>query len=179
MKTNTYIIFIASILLLGASVASAWYVEKDILSKIETIKDYYLKEKQNKNIEFGNQLRINGEVLDQQEEAIKKVFFSSNEIVGFITELESVGKNLGLESIIEKVDYGTLEPLENKYSVQPVSFSVQLTGSYSQIKSFIGFVTRLEKTLVIKEFNIYQNGEMNTQTYAAKIIINGTILSYE
>jgi Tfp pilus assembly protein PilO len=179
MKTNTYIIFIVSILLLGAAVTSVWYLEKEILSKIETIKEYYLKEKKNKNIEFGNQLRINGELLDGQEEAIKKVFFTSNEIVGFITELESSGKNIGLDATIEKVEYGTSESFENKYSIQPVSFSVQLVGSYSQIKSFIDFVTRSEKTLVIKEFSIYQNGETSAQNYTAKIIINGTILSYE
>lgn len=179
MKTNTYIIFIISILLLGVSVASAWYLEKGILFKIETIKAHHLKEKENKNLEFGNQIRINAEMLDQQEQAIKKVFFASNEIVGFITELESVGKNLGLGSTIEKVEYGTSESLENKYSIKSVSFDVQLVGSYVQIKSFMNFVTQSEKILNIKEFNIYKNEEKDIQTYTAKIIMNGIILSYE
>jgi Tfp pilus assembly protein PilO len=175
MKTNTVIIFILSFLFLGSTVVLALYMRKEIGQKIEVVQGHHLKEKENKNFEFGNQLKINGELLKTQEQTLKNVFLDAAEIVGFITNLESTGKTLGLDIVVEKVDYGTPESVESTYTVQPVSFNVQIDGPYAQIKTFLDTIKQSKKILTTKEIKLYKSGSLATQ-YTARVIIEGTIL---
>lgn len=176
MKIKTIIIFIFSFILLVVAGGSVWYMRAEILNKTELIKSHKLEEKQNRNFEFGNQLKKNGEILNTQEQLIKKVFLKSSEIVNFITYLESVGKDLGVEVTVEKIDYGTTESVENSYTIQPANFNVTLIGSYSQIKTFLGTVTNSDKILVTKEIKLYKSGEALSE-YTARVIIEGIILT--
>lgn len=176
MKTNTIFIFIFSLLILAVSVAFAWYVQDSLLKKIEVVRDHHIKEEQNKNLEFGNQLKMNMETLIEQEQTIKEAFLNSNEVVGFITDLESHAQVLGLVVSIEKVEYGTEEMIEGVYAIKPITFAIQLTGTYPQMEAFVSNLTQLEKILLIKELKLYKGGEIES-TYTTRIIIQGTTIS--
>ncbi len=161
-----------SLLLFIATGALAWYVREGIAHKVEVVRAHHVKEKQNKNLEFGNQLRSDSEKLNDQEEVIKGAFLDVSAVVPFISGLEITGQNLGLEVVVEKVEYGT-EEIISQNTLQPITFFVQLVGSYIQIESFLTSLSYSKNILKTNELKLYKT---EGGIYTARIIIQGTIL---
>lgn len=179
MKTNTIYIFILSLLLLMSSLFLMWYVRGQIAHKIEAIQAYRVKESENNTFEVSKKLKEEMNILEQQEEIIKETFLETNEIVSFITQFESNAESRGLTIVVQKVEYGAPEVLEQKYSIKPILFSVELTGSFGEIESFVSYIKASEKKLGIKELKIYKLSRGDVSEYTAHIIIEGITLSYE
>jgi hypothetical protein len=179
MKNKTIYIFIFSLLLLTGAIFSIRYVRGGIIHKIEVVRAHYSKEAQNKKLESGNTFKKEVEILEKQENAIKKAFLEENKVVDFIQQLEISAQKLGLTISVEKVTYEDSAKIEKKYTVKPVAFNVEIKGSFEQIESFILKIVQREEKLVIKEFKIYKINEEGGSEYTARIIIEGTTLSYE
>jgi len=178
MKTNTPYIFILSLLLLVGAGALILHVREGIASKIEVVRVYYAKEAENKNLGLGTTLKNEMNTLAQQEGIIKKTFLEKDIIVDFITYLETSAEFHDLVLAVEKVGYGTPEVLEEKYTITPITFNLELKGSFAQIESFVSNLMQLEKKLVIREMKLYKSEE-GKSGYTARVTVEGVTISYE
>jgi len=177
MKNNTIYIFIISLLFLMASGALIFYTHSGIYSKIEIVKAYYAKQKKEQMLQPTIKVKASLESLSYQEQLIKKTFLSSTAMVDFITKLESLAQTNSLNISVQKIEYGTSEVLEEKYTMQSVSFALELQGNFNDINSFVTQLTTSKEVLVIKEFKLYKIGDMGSNTYTARIIIEGKTLT--
>lgn len=180
MKNNTLYIFIFSIILFVVVGLFALFVQKSISNKIEIVNAYYVKENQNKNIEFGNKLKKESENLNRQESILKGALIDSQDVVNFIAGLETEGGNSGMNIVVEKVVRGGFQKLTGPYSIESVSFNVQTEGTFSQITTFIDKINKSNKLLTIKELKVYKidmGGE--SERYTVRMVLDGIIIKYE
>ena len=175
MKTNTTYIFIISLVLVLCAIGVSVFVAKQIQEKAEAVKVHYAEDFKNKNTDFGVGLKKEWAKLIDQEKIITNAFLTQNEIVPFITNLESSADALGLKITVDKVDRGAEEALGQTYKTQSIAFNVSIDGSFSQIKYFIDQIILSKKSVTISEFKIYKMG--NSDMYNARIIITSNTLA--
>lgn len=179
MKASTIFTFILSLILFGGVSYVVVFVKDNISEKMSLVQNAILKQKQSENVEFGNKIKKNLEGLSSKEQVIKSAFLQSNNMVDFITKLESTGQNLGVEVVVQKVTYGDMKVLEEKYTIRPAVFEIEVRGRFDQIESFVRNVSSFEQTLYIKELRLSSSTTSNTQPYIARIIIEGNTIAYE
>ncbi len=175
MKTNTLYIFILSLVLVLGAIGVSVFVAKQIQDKAEAVKVHYAEDFKNKNTDFGVGLKKEWAKLIDQEKIITSAFLNENEIVPFITQLESSADMLGLKITVDKVDRGAEEAIGESYKTKSIAFNVSIDGSFEQIKYFIDQIILSKKVVTISEFKIYKIG--NSDLYNARIIITGTTLA--
>jgi Tfp pilus assembly protein PilO len=175
MKTNTVYIFIASLVLLLGSIGISIFVAKQIREKAEAVKVQYAEDFKNKNIDLGIGLKREWSTLIEQEKIITSAFLNENEIVPFITQLESSANTLGLKITVDKVDRGAEESIGQTYKTKSITFNVSIDGSFEQIKYFIDQIMISKKVVTVPEFKIYKTG--NSDMYNARIIITSNTLA--
>jgi Tfp pilus assembly protein PilO len=174
MKTNTRYIFIGSLLFALLGGALIFFTREQIAQKIEVVKEYYLKESQNKNVDFGNRLQKEAELLSSQEQVLQQAFLKSSELVPFITKLETTASNIGATVVVEKVERGAEESV-GSVVLEPITFSIRLTGSFDQISQFVTFLSQLPEILHVEEFKMYQT-EPGSSVYDVRILVTGNSL---
>lgn len=175
MKTKTRYLFFTALCTLVFSGALVFYVTTGITNKTETIKTHYQQDFKNKNIELGAKLKREAETLTGHQSVIENVFLKQEDIIPFITQIETLANQQNLTISIDKVDRGTEENVGDTYKTQSVTFNLSVDGSFEQIKYFIDRVTNSETLVEVKEFKIYKVG-IDSNSYNARIIITSTIL---
>ncbi len=178
MKTNTKIIFILSLISLAVVSYCFWYVRNSIDKKINVVSEYRLKEIKNQSLETSSKVQEKINILNEQEDVIKRSFLNPDNVVNFVQSLESNALGMGLDLSVEKIDYGVPEIIEQKYNIKPIIFNLQIKGSFTNIESFLDYLKNSEDNLSIREYKIYKNSG-DDQEYSSRIIISGIILSYE
>lgn len=175
MKTKTSYLFFISLFSLICAIGLVFYVATGIKNKTETIKTHYQQDFKNKNIELGGKIKKDAETLTEQQRVLEKVFLKQEEIVPFITRIESLAIEQNLKVEVDKVDRGAEEVVGQTYKTQAIAFNVSLDGSFEQIKYFVDTLSASEKLVEIKDFKIYKMSE-DSNMYNARIIITSTIL---
>jgi Tfp pilus assembly protein PilO len=177
MKSSTAYKFIFALMLLALGVYGLFYVYGEIELKRSNVQVYRLKEMQNKNFEFGNSLRENMRTLTEQEARIKSAFIPSAGMVDFIRTLEDAAQQNGLKIIINSVEQGEPQVLgDGPDKTSPVTFNIQVEGTYAQTMLFMNQLARFERKLSLSSVSIYKVAQ---GLYATKAAMAGIILSYE
>ncbi len=154
-----------------------FYLVGAISAKSEVVRVQRAKEEQNKNFEFGNQLRENLKNLSEQETRIQSAFIGATSMIDFIQTLEAAASQSGLKISIDKVEEGEAALLAGSIGKTiPVTFTVQTEGSYGQTRSFIDQMLSLEKRLGLSQVNLYR---VEGGGYTSRMTVTGIILSYE
>lgn len=179
MKTNTLYIFIVSLITLILLGFLGWYASEEIKQKIDVVRAYNLKEIQGKNLEVGNKLKKDIETLSDQEKILTGALIDSKNIIDFISQIEIIGKNIGIEVLIEKVTRGAKEKIGTSYGVESIELNIQTEGTLSQVQFLIEKIMNLNKSLTIKELKIYKTSREGQIKYTAKFILEGLTISYE
>lgn len=176
IKTKTKKIFVLMLLVLIAVIGGFGFMLYQISYKIDSVKIHYAQSLQNKNTALGTTLKKQKAELASQEKIISDKFLAENELVEFITRLESMAIQNTLQIEIEKVEKGTVETIEEKYKTQTVTFVISLTGSVDQIQSYIENIKQQQEKISVKEFKLYKltTGQMQ---YNARIILTANTLS--
>lgn len=175
MKTKTLYLFYISLFVLLCVGGLVFYTATGIKNKTETIKTYSQQDFKNKNSELGISLKREATNLMEQQSTIESVFLKQEEIIPFITRIESLAQEQNIKAVIDKVDRGVEEVVGQTYKTQSIAFNVSVDGSFEQIKYFIDSITTSEKLIEIKDFKIYKMTE-DSNMYNARIIITSTIL---
>jgi len=176
MKSNTAYKLLLSLLVFAAATYGFFYMTKAITSKSDSVRVERMKESQNKNFEFGNQLRENLSTLSGQETFIESAFIGADGMIDFIQRLESVAATHDLDITIDKVEEGVFESLPGSgRQIVPVTFTVQTSGSYYQTRLFIDEVLNLEQRLGLTQVHLYESDD----EYTARILLTGIMLSNE
>jgi hypothetical protein len=175
MKTKAHYLFFTALCTLVFSGALVFYAITGITNKTEIIKTHYQQDFKNKNIELGVKSKREAETLANQQSVIEKVFLKQEEIIPFITQIETLANQQNLTITIDKVDRGAEEVIGETYKTQSIAFNLSVDGSFEQIKYFIDRVTHSDTLVEIKEFKIYKMG-VDSNLYNARIIITSTIL---
>lgn len=177
MKSSTAYKFILALLLLALGVYGLIYMHSIIKLETADVQVYRSKEEQNKNFEFGNSLRENMKTLVSQEARIKSAFIPSTGMVDFIRTLENSAQQYGLKITINSVDRGEPQVLgDGPVKTSPVTFNIQVEGSYSETMMFMNQLVRLEQKLSISNISIFKGAQGSYTTRAA---VAGIIHSYE
>lgn len=177
MKSSTVYKFILALLVLSAAVYGLFYLRSVIEDKVAEVQVYRSKEARNKNLEFGNSLRQNMSTVLEQEALIKNAFISSTGMVGFIQALEDSARLYGLKITINSVEEGDAQPLGGvSGKTSPVTFNIQLEGSYVQTRQFLGQLAEFEKLLSISNVSVFKSSQ---DMYTTRVAVAGIMLSYE
>lgn len=174
MRTNTKYICILSLLFFLSACVCMFFTREQITQKIQVIKEYYVKESENKNVEFGNRLKKEQDELTSQEGVLKSAFLKSSELVPFITKLETTATALGSTIVVEKVERGAEESV-GSYMMEPVTFTIRLTGSFDQISQFVTFLNQTSEILHVEEFKIYRLGT-GSSMFDVRMLVTGKSL---
>ena len=155
-------------------------MHRTIADKTGVLHTYRAREAQSENLEFGNQIRQKIETVTRQEQSIERAFISSTQVLSFIQGVESLAQNHALEITIEKVEQGTSESLEQqKKSITPVTFMIQVIGPYENISFFLKETLFSEKKLGIGQLHLFRSDSESGNEYTARIQLQGLILSHE
>jgi hypothetical protein len=175
MKIKTNILFLISFCLLLISGLLIIFALYQIRVKTDLIKDQYVRDLEVSKIGSLSSLKKENIKLSEQENVLKEVFLSQEELIPFISNLESQSEKIGLKIEITKVEKGTEEQLGELYKIQPISFYISLDGEIEKIHQFIKQNLNQEKNLQLQDFKVYKTG-VDTSGYNARIILTGNLL---
>lgn len=180
MKTNSIYIFLISIKLLIVVCAGFWYMQFEMKKKIALVQQYHVQQQQNSNLELGRSLQLKSITLQGQENKIKKIFLTQNTLVSFVQKIERIAQDNALEITTEKIERDAMIPAGAGQSIERIGFSININGEYKEIKDFVEQVQDLETLTTVQDIRLYKSASENSDTiYNARIILSGTILSYE
>lgn len=180
MKNSTIYKFILALVLLLFVVGLTFFVLRTMEQEIDLVKGWSAKDNQNRNFEFGNQLRDNLSELLVQEAIIKNSFISSTNVLGFIQGIEDAARQRGLQITIDKVENKKDISLDAAgMTLNDSEFTLQVKGSYDQVLLFIDDLVKNDKKLSLNQVNMYRNNNEGIVQYTTQIKLTGIMLSYE
>lgn len=179
MKNKTIYIFILSIVLLIGVVAFGLYIRINMIQKIHILQTEISKEKQLKNLEFGNLFKNNEKELFTNQKIIKNSFIAHDKELDFIKVLEQSAQNKNLKIVINKVQKGTDTILGSGQKIADIEFNVELRGSLDSTFMFINEVLSGSKKLNISEIKIYKSQTEKETEFKTQLIFKGLTVSYE
>lgn len=180
MKNNTIYKSILSVLLLLTTVGLMLYISDSMKKGIEQIRVQTLRDLTAGSFEFGKDLRLAAEKVENAKYVIENSFISSNEVLDFIRSLEGAAAQNGLDITIEKVERSPEEKVSTgNQSVSVATFTIQLKGSYDSIVLYTGSLLKNDKKMSLTQISLYRNESEKGVEYTARMKLNGIILSHE
>jgi Tfp pilus assembly protein PilO len=154
-KTNTYLILL---IIIALSLVTAYAYLSVYISGL-TDKTTEIKtdiESMRIKLAHTRKLNVSAEKTQDERKTVMSYFLNPDQVVDFVTNLESVAGNFGLLytiNSIENIDFGTL-PESNK---ELLKVSMSLSGSWSTILRFLAYIETMPYAVHIDKLDINSN----------------------
>jgi hypothetical protein len=154
-----------------------YYVENSTKQKIEIIRSQTHKSLKFEGSHSTNQLKESIRTLSEQEKIIENSTISSVKVLDFIRMIELSAENKGLKIIIEKVEPGEEQPLDNQNkTISETFFTIQAKGQYDSVFLFVEELLQNEKKLTLNQINLYRSEDAGQIEYTVRMKLRGIIL---
>ena len=154
-KTNTYLILL---IIVALSLVSAYAYLSVYISGLTDKTTEIKTDIESMRIKLAHirKLNVSAEKTQDERKIVKSYFLNPDQVVDFVTNLESVAGNFGLQyttNSIENVDFGTLP--ESKKELLKVSMS--LLGNWSTVLRYLAYIETMPYAVHVDKLDINSN----------------------